>query len=350
MRGTGSIGVGNEPLYVIDGFPIEQSYDHDFNPLNTINPGDIESIEVLKDASATAIYGSRGANGVVLITTKTGKAGAAKIELDVYTGLQEVINKIDLMNAREYAEMSVEARNRAHVQGGSATDPNEVRDVGNRIPPAFQDLSGIGEGTDWQDAIFRVAPTQNYMLTASGGTEKTRYLISGSYFNQEGIVMATGFDRFTARVNLDVDLTRKLRAGINLTPSLTRGNGINTEGATQNDGIINLTLNMFPTCRSSTKTAPIPTGRTRTLASISKIRSGYWKITTRNAGSCGCWERCSPSTPSWKDSAQGPVLALTWATEAPTSSGRTCWALARNCGVRPRPGFACRYPKLQLVE
>ncbi len=173
VRGTGSIGAGNEPLYVIDGFPIEQSYDHDFNPLNTINPGDIESIEVLKDASATAIYGSRGANGVVLITTKTGKAGAAKIELDVYTGLQEVINKIDLMNAREYAEMSVEARNRAHVQGGgSATDPNEVRDVGNRIPPAFQDLSGIGEGTDWQDAIFRVAPTQNYMLTASGGTEK----------------------------------------------------------------------------------------------------------------------------------------------------------------------------------
>ena len=247
IRGTGSLSAGNEPLYVIDGFPVENTYSHNFNPLSTINPGDIASIEVLKDASATAIYGSRGSNGVVIITTKNGTRGTAKIEFDAYTGVQQVLRKIDMMNAREYAELHVESRNTAYVaRGGSPDDPNEDRPANFQLAPDLLDYTSIGEGTDWQDAIFRDAAIHNYQLTASGGSQQTRYLISGSYFKQDGIVNNTGFDRFTARVNVDSYLSQKLRVGINLTPSFTRGFGLNTEGHTHQDGAVNLALNMFP--------------------------------------------------------------------------------------------------------
>ncbi|TGE23479.1 SusC/RagA family TonB-linked outer membrane protein [Hymenobacter metallicola] len=187
IRGTNSINTGNEPLFVVDGFP-------GAGDLNSINPNDIESIEVLKDASATAIYGSRGANGVVLITTKKGKVGKGTVNFESYTGVQIVRHKYELMNAREFAQYL-----------------NEVND-GATLPDPYTDeqIAALGEGTDWQDAILRPARLSNYQLGFNGGTEETRYNLSLNYFDQEGIILNSGFKRGTVRLNLDKKLSQKL--------------------------------------------------------------------------------------------------------------------------------------------
>ncbi|WP_345244305.1 TonB-dependent receptor [Nibrella saemangeumensis] len=235
VRGTGSIGAGNEPLYVIDGFPLEVGYNQTSNPLAQINPNDIESMEVLKDASATAIYGSRGANGVIIITTRRGKAGQARLNLDVFTGWQEVSHKIPMMNATEYADMVRDA----HTNSGFQND----------IPPGFNNPAGFGEGTDWQDAIFRVAPMQNYQLTASGGNDRSRFLISGGYLKQEGLVINSGFERYSFRVNTDADLFPKVKVGVNLSPSYTLRRIVNAEGhfGSSENAVINAALVYSPT-------------------------------------------------------------------------------------------------------
>jgi len=235
IRGTGSIGAGNEPLYVIDGFPLEVGFNQTANPLAQLNPSDIESMEVLKDASATAIYGSRGANGVIIITTKRGKAGQTRLSMDVFAGWQEVANKIPLMNATEYAEMVRDA----HTNSGFAAD----------LPPGFNNPASFGTGTDWQDAIFRVAPMQNYQLTASGGNDKSRFLISGGYLKQEGLVINSGFQRFSFRVNTDADLFRNVKVGVNLSPTYTTRNIVNAEGhfGSSENAVINAALVYSPT-------------------------------------------------------------------------------------------------------
>lgn len=183
IRGANSVLGGNEPLYVVDGFIGGIG-------LNSINPSDIESIEVLKDASATAIYGSRGANGVVIITTKRGSKGSNAINFDAYYGVQQVGRKIDVMNARQFAEIA-----NARVVNDGGTAP-------------FPDLDNLPYDTDWQDEIFRVAPIQNYSLSFNGGDEKTQYLISANYFNQVGIVENTDFARGSIRANLDKQIGR----------------------------------------------------------------------------------------------------------------------------------------------
>ena len=201
IRGLSSFG-GSSPLYVIDGVIIGQSYGgaNGTNPLSTINPSDIQSIDVLKDASATAIYGSQATNGVIVITTKRGKEGAPKITYEFSTGYQELIKQYPTMNLREYATF---INDRAAVWGF-----DERAEFAN---PQY-----LGEGTNWQDELFRKAPVVSHMLTLSGGNDKTQYLLSGSLFNQEGIALGSEFTRASIRLNLDNKTTDWLKIGTSL--------------------------------------------------------------------------------------------------------------------------------------
>ncbi|PSR56494.1 SusC/RagA family protein [Adhaeribacter arboris] len=217
IRGGNSINGGNEPLYVIDGFPIYNDNREisagalsgaSINALSTINPNDIESIEVLKDASATAIYGSRGANGVVLITTKRGKIGENLISYETYAGTQEITRTLPVLNAPQWAQF----KNDALVNSGK---------------PALytpEQIANLGQGTNWQKEAFRTAPVQNHQLTITGGDAKTRYAIAGNYFNQEGILLNSGFKRYSTRINLDQQVSPKLKVGASLTGSRVTSN------------------------------------------------------------------------------------------------------------------------------
>lgn len=200
IRGSSSINASNEPLYVIDGFPVDNSSASagiaegpSLNPLSTINPNDIESIDVLKDASATAIYGSRGANGVIIITTKRGSSGLAQINYDTYVGVSEVITKLNLLNASQFALYYNES-----IYNGSGS------------PRFYENPSSFGEGTDWQDETFRTAITTSHDISIKGGSDNVRYAISGSYLNQEGIIIDSDFQRYSLRINLDIKATEKL--------------------------------------------------------------------------------------------------------------------------------------------
>lgn len=232
VRGAGSVTAGNEPLYVIDGFPVTNDYNQLNNPLNTISPNDIESIQILKDASATAIYGSRGSNGVVIITTKSGKSGVSRINFDAYTGIQEVAKKIELLDAEGFGKYINETRNNGWIdRGGSASDPNSVRNNALYNIPAFTaDPSTMGKGTDWQDEIFRSAPMRNYQLSFSGGNEKTKYYISGGYLGQDGVVIGSDFKRYSFKLNIESELSKRIKVGANITPSYTTSNVSDAEG------------------------------------------------------------------------------------------------------------------------
>lgn len=227
VRGIGAIGAGSEPLYVIDGFPIPSSSGQQSNPMSAINPQDIASMTVLKDASATAIYGSRGANGVIIITTKRGASGKPVIQFSGSTGLQEVpqTGRPDLMNGQEFAQWRKEAiMDKIRFEEGREPTLEDV-------PELYRDPSLIGEGTNWFDEVTRVAPMTDLNLSVSGGTEKIKTYVSAGYFNQEGVMLNTGFDRFSIRTNVDANLSDRFKVGINLSPSLTftRG-GVNGQG------------------------------------------------------------------------------------------------------------------------
>jgi TonB-linked SusC/RagA family outer membrane protein len=221
VRGITSIN-SNDPLIVIDGVPFTSNtventgYDglggSDGQTRNsflaTLNPNDIESIDVLKDASAQAIYGSQAANGVILITTKKGKAGEGKITYDFSYGLQSVTRKVDVMNLREFAEY----QNSVIAELGPGYTPTEE----------FADPSLLGEGTDWQDAIFRQGFTMDHQLGISGGKENTNYYFSAGYFDQKGILIGSDFKRYSTRFNLDSQVKSWLKAGVsgNVTRSI----------------------------------------------------------------------------------------------------------------------------------
>ncbi|TGD82426.1 SusC/RagA family TonB-linked outer membrane protein [Hymenobacter wooponensis] len=226
VRGITSAG-NNSPLYVVDGFPLPPGDD---TALNNISPNDIETIDVLKDASATAIYGLRAANGVVIITTKRGKAGTSNISLDAYVGTQQVWRKLDLLNAQEFATLNNESRTAA----------------GEKIIPKYANPTSLGEGTNWMDEIFRNAKIQNYAISATGGGEKARYALSGTYFQQDGTIIGTNFERFTLRANGEVQLNKKLKVGNTL--ALTHYNE-RLENSPNNEfsGIIQLALQAPPT-------------------------------------------------------------------------------------------------------
>jgi len=237
VRGVGSISAGNEPLYVIDGFPISKNValgvqGDNFrrrssfrppsqNPLANLNPNDIESIQVLKDASSASIYGSRGSNGVILITTKRGKKGAPSFSYNTFFGSQSVANKLDLMNSAELIDYNRDATNTAYLEanpGASASDPNSVRSSAAwRL--AEDVLSPTGVDVDWQDVVFRSALVQTHNLSVSGGSDNSSYYISGNFFDQDGIIEKSNFKRYSLRVNLEVDLNERTRVGLNLAPS-----------------------------------------------------------------------------------------------------------------------------------
>lgn len=270
IRGVGSITAGNEPLYVIDGVPISndngratgqrpgsQYSDNPINVLSTLNPTDIESIQVLKDASAAAIYGSRGSNGVVLITTKKGKSGKPTIAYNAYYGIQETTKRIDMLNAYEWSQINFEGRNNAYKDrfpAGKDTDDNATRakNVPNQpaalIPPQVSPYLTATDGltnTDWQDAIFREAPIQNHAISISGGTDNFRYYASGEYMDQQGLVISSGFKRYSGRFNMDLTSGR-LKVGLNLNPSLTKHDLVNSEGPWFDEGVIGLALSISP--------------------------------------------------------------------------------------------------------
>ena len=255
-------------FYVIDGIPLSrdtkfatgstntQFPDNPINVLSTINTDDIESIEVLKDASAAAIYGSRGSNGVVLLTTKRGKEGKTVINYDSYVGVQQVSKKIDLLNAYEYSQLSYEAKNNAYLDRnptGKPTDANDVRSKGVGAPstliqpeivPYLSGTPGL-TNTDWQDAIFRSAPITNHTLSISGGKDNVKFYVSGNYLDQRGIVISSGYKRYSARANVDVKSGR-LSVGVNLNPTYSYHDLVKAEGPYLGEGVVGLALQAAP--------------------------------------------------------------------------------------------------------
>jgi TonB-linked SusC/RagA family outer membrane protein len=215
IRGTNSINGTSEPLYVIDGIQIANGGGvNDVSPLSTINPNDIESVEVLKDASATAIYGARAANGVVLVTTKRGKAGVSNVSYESYYGVQSITKKIAMMNAAEFGAVE-----------------NEIF----RNPQLYPNPSSLGVGTDWQDLVYRNAAIQNHQLTFTGGSEKTQLSVAANYFKQDGIVINSGLDRYSLRLNLDHRVSKLLKLSTSILTSYTINNRIQT-GSNSIDG------------------------------------------------------------------------------------------------------------------
>jgi len=203
IRGVGTTG-NNSPLYVIDGVPIVQTTNitvntasnTESNPLAGINPSDIESIDILKDASSAAIYGTRAANGVVIITTKRGKSGRTSLTYDGYVGVQNVRAKHDVLGVADYIALQSE--------------------IGNDFS-AFNGRPFV----DWQEEVFSSASMQNHSLTASGGTENANFNISGGYFSQDGISLATGFKRYSVKANSDIKVGKRIRVGESLNVSFT---------------------------------------------------------------------------------------------------------------------------------
>lgn len=223
IRGQTSLSASSEPLYVIDGVPIISedlsglfSGGQATNSLADLNPNDIASIEILKDASATAIYGSRGANGVVLITTRRGEAGQSRIGFNMYTGFQNITNQVDMMSSQEFLHMMNDAAIQDNRDLGTNYSDTHVSDIWG-YDPNDPDI----QNTRWYDEIFRTSAVSNYELTASGGTDHTRYFTSLSYFDQEGVQLGTGFERISARVNLDTQVTDWLDFGTNITLNRT---------------------------------------------------------------------------------------------------------------------------------
>ena len=237
IRGGNSVNASNEPLYVVDGFIYFKdaannstgigAIEGSLNPLATINPNDIESIEVLKDVSATAIYGSRGANGVILITTKKGKLGEGKAHVNYnYTlGVSSVAKKLDLLTASEWAQYQKDYFSR------SAFGRLLLKGRKNKGGYSDAEIAALGRGTDWQDAVLRTAIQQSHELSINGGTEKNRYAFSANYTNQDGIILNSGFERYNFHTNVEWELQEGLRFGVNATYGRSKQSGLTTAEA-----------------------------------------------------------------------------------------------------------------------
>lgn len=244
VRGQATINANAEPLYVIDGVIVQGGGNTgaDFglgdalgngkvstiSPLSTINPADIVSMEILKDASATAIYGALGANGVVLITTKHGKSGEAKFSYDGMVAMSRQAVRLNMMNLREYAQYYNEM-----IEEGDIYETN----------PYYATPSLLGKGTNWQDEIFRTAWQHQHQLSAQGGSDKVQYYVSGSYMDQQGTIIGSNFNRFSVRTNLDAQLKKWLKLGVNATYAITNDN---LKLADSNQGLIYYSLTTIP--------------------------------------------------------------------------------------------------------
>ncbi|WNH11966.1 SusC/RagA family TonB-linked outer membrane protein [Thalassobellus suaedae] len=245
VRGGSSINASNDPLYVIDGFAIDGTAqgtglglgNSSTSPLASMDPSTIESIEVLKDASATAIYGSRGANGVIIITTKQGKKGRADFNFETYTSFGNISNKIDLLSAQEFVDWRYEY---------TPWDPN---DPGDQFVGAFRDQFGNDLNlldprvilTDWQDEITRTAVTKNYKVSSTGGSDNSSYSASFSYINQEGIIKTSSFERYNGNLRLDQNIGERIKVGVNANMGFNNTGGVvsaASENANGRSGII----------------------------------------------------------------------------------------------------------------
>ena len=267
VRGSGSISGGNEPLYVLDGFPLSVNSSNTGNgsfstgnPLDNINPNDIESVEVLKDAAAAAIYGSRASNGVVLITTKRGQAGKAKITFNTYMGYNEAAKKLQMLNGQEWIDRATEMINAAYVlkygsAGATASDNAATRQAkigltGTQVNTAYMlDPRWSQPGHpglafwDWQDVIERKGLMQNHEISASGGTDAVKYFISGNYADQNGYVIGLGYKSYSARANVEFNASKKLKFGLNIAPSYSVTQDPGVEGK---DAIFHQALSTTP--------------------------------------------------------------------------------------------------------
>ncbi|TDS14680.1 TonB-linked SusC/RagA family outer membrane protein [Sphingobacterium paludis] len=224
IRGLNSIGASNAPLYVVDGLPLD-------NLSAQLNPEDIENISVLKDASSTAIYGSRGANGVIMITTKKGISGKTRVGYNGYIGTQWLRKRIDLIDATQFANLQNEV---------AAND-------GNPLPWSAEQIQALGRGTDWQDLVYRTAMMQNHDVNISGGNERTKYFTSFGYFNQDGIIRNSGFERLSFRTNIEHQLLDKLTLATNVSLQNAKYNRAQYESADGGGGIPWATIVMPPT-------------------------------------------------------------------------------------------------------
>lgn len=220
IRGIGAIGAGSEPLFVVDGFALPDASGAVRNPLADIPPQDIESVTVLKDASSAAIYGSRAANGVVVITTKRGRAQPARIQVDVLTGFQQIPGwgRPDMMNAREFARFHKE-RIEDQIRYRDRREPTLAD-----IPEEYRNPEQYGEGTDWFGLMTRTAPMHELNASISGGTSSISAYVSGGFLRQEGVVLGSDFDRYSVRANVSADLSDRLQVGLNVAPTYTRRN------------------------------------------------------------------------------------------------------------------------------
>lgn len=228
IRGVGSINAGNNPLYVIDGVQVSDgglSGQASSNVLTSLNPNDIESIDILKDAAAAAIYGAQGANGVVVITTKRGRSGRTKFNLSVQDGFTDVLKKLDVLTASEFATLKIENFVNRAVQTNASVETARTSAI-----TQYGDPSTV-QNTEWQDAVFQRGRLRMYDLSASGGDGKTNFYIAGSYNFQEGQVIKSDFRRGTLRVNLDHQASPKLKIETSIGLSATRLNGAIADGA-----------------------------------------------------------------------------------------------------------------------
>jgi len=264
IRGSGSISGGNEPLYVLDGFPLSVNSSNTANgtfatgnPLDNINPNDIDHIEVLKDAAAAAIYGSRASNGVVIITTKHGQTGKPRFNFNAYAGYNQAQKKLYMMNGDQWIDQATEVINAQYVakygsQGATAADDRATRlaRTGGVVDPQYildprwsmpghPGLSYI----DWQDAIERKGQIQNYEISASGGSEAVKYFLSGNYSNQDAFVIGVSYQTYSLRANLEVNASKKLKFGVNIAPtySITQDPGVDGK-----DNIFHQALSLAP--------------------------------------------------------------------------------------------------------
>ena len=257
IRGAGSVNASNAPLFVVDGFPISDLQQPESGGryqagtqsiLNSFNPNDIQSIEVLKDASATSIYGSRAANGVILITTKRGSEGALKVQYSNNFSMQKYNNSFDVLPLNEWMQVRNEAgqeqwdfdnngipygtRTRAEAEANPVNGPYRKLYTQNAI-------NNVGRGTDWLALVTRNGSTAQHNLTVSGGTKTTKYLLSGNFYDQDGIVKNSGFKRYSFRANIDQEINKYVKLGLNLTASRIDNNNSQLGGDQyENSGII----------------------------------------------------------------------------------------------------------------
>jgi TonB-linked SusC/RagA family outer membrane protein len=264
IRGTGSISAGNEPLYVIDGFPVTttgQNSAGNFSagsPLDNINTNDIESIQVLKDAAAAAIYGSRAANGVVIITTKRGKKGKTQFSFNAYTGVSKAGKEVDMLSPEQWinrARIFIDSSWVASGAGRTADQTSDQRRLALGLLPGQVNSTLMYDDRwyqpghpglafiDWQKEAFRAGPFQNYQLAASGGNETSRYYISGNYQNQTGYMLGMDYKSYSVRANIETELAKRLKFGLNLSPSYSVRNDPGVEGK---DNILHQLITMTP--------------------------------------------------------------------------------------------------------